>query len=190
MIGVVLTLISSLVSSATVIREKDSGTLEQLLMTPAAAWEILLAKIVPLFVFLIGDVFLALFIAKVVFYVPFRGNLGLFLMLSSLYLLVGISIGIMLATISRTQQQAFLISFFINLPLIQLSGAIAPVESMPIIFQYLSLINPLRHYVVIVRGIMLKGVGLEAIWFHVIALILFAIMMLSISINRFRRQLV
>ncbi|AFY78313.1 MAG: ABC transporter permease [Hydrococcus sp. C42_A2020_068] len=190
MMGVIFTLISSLVSAGTVVREKDSGTLEQLLMTPAEAWEILLAKIVPLFVLLMGDVLLAVVVGRVVFRVPFQGNFLLFLVLSGLYIFVGIGIGIMLATISRTQQQAFLISFFINLPLIQLSGAIAPVESMPTIFQYLSFVNPLRHYVAIVRGILLKGIGLGALWQHAIVLLFFAVIILSVSISRFRRQLV
>jgi ABC-2 type transport system permease protein len=110
-LGLVLTLISSLVSSVTVVREKDTGTLEQLLMTPAEAWEILLAKIVPLFVLLMGDVFLALSVGRLVFGVPFRGNFPLFLGLSALYLFVGIGIGIMLATVCRTQQQVVLTSF-------------------------------------------------------------------------------
>ena len=189
MIGVVLTLIGSLVSSATVVREKDSGTLEQLLMTPAEGWEILLAKIVPLFVLLMGDVLLALGVGRVVFGVPFRGSLPLFLVLSGLYVFVGIGIGILLATISKNQQQVFLLSFFFNLPLIQLSGAIAPIETMPTLFQYLSLLNPLRHYVAIVRGMLLKGVGLEVLWPHAIALFLFATLLLSVSINRFRSQL-
>ncbi|WP_086762816.1 ABC transporter permease [Nostoc sp. 106C] len=188
-LGLVLTLISSLVSSVTVVREKDTGTLEQLLMTPAEAWEILLAKIVPLFVLLMGDVILALTIGRLIFSVPFRGNAALFLALSGLYLFVGIGIGIMLATVCRTQQQVVLTSFFINLPLIQLSGAISPIESMPIFFKYLSLLNPLRHYIEIVRGILLKGVGLEVLWIHAIALFLFATLLLSISINQFRRQL-
>jgi ABC-2 type transport system permease protein len=190
MMGVIFTLISSLVSAGTVVREKDSGTLEQLLMTPAEAWEILLAKIVPLFVLLMGDVLLAVVVGRLVFRVPFQGNFFLFLILSGLYIFVGIGIGIMLATISRTQQQAFLISFFINLPLIQLSGAIAPIESMPTILQYLSFVNPLRHYVAIVRGILLKGIGLEVLWQHAIALLFFAVIILSVSISRFRRQLV
>ncbi|BAZ52220.1 ABC-2 type transporter [Nostoc sp. NIES-4103] len=188
-LGLVLTLISSLVSSVTVVREKDIGTLEQLLMTPAEAWEILLAKIVPLFVLLIGDIILALSLARLVFRVPFRGNLVLFLVLSGLYLFVGIGIGIMLATVCRTQQQVVLTSFFINLPMIQLSGAISPIEGMPVVFQYLSLLNPLRHYIAIVRGILLKGVGLEVLWFHAIALLFFAVLLLSISVNNFRRQL-
>lgn len=188
-LGVVLTLTSSLVSSATVIREKDSGTLEQLLMTPADAWEILTAKIVPLFVLLMGDILLALAIARLVFSVPFRGSLLLFLSLAGLYVFVGIGVGIMLATIARNQQQVVLTSFFINLPLIQLSGAIAPIESMPKFFQYVSLVNPLRHFVAIARGILLKGVGLEALWPHVLALGTFMIILLTISINRFRNQL-
>jgi ABC-2 type transport system permease protein len=188
-LGLVLTLISSLVSSVTVVREKDTGTLEQLLMTPAEAWEILLAKIVPLFVLLMGDVILALSIGRLVFGVPFRGNGLLFLSLSGLYLFVGIGIGIMLATVCRTQQQVVLTSFFVNLPLIQLSGAISPIESMPEFFKYLSLLNPLRHYIEIVRGILLKGVGLEVLWWNAIALFIFAILLLSISINQFRRQL-
>ncbi len=188
-LGLVLTLISSLVSSVTVVREKDTGTLEQLLMTPAEAWEILLAKIVPLFVLLMGDVFLALSVGRLVFGVPFRGNFPLFLGLSALYLFVGIGIGIMLATVCRTQQQVVLTSFFINLPLIQLSGAIAPIESMPTVFKYLSLLNPLRHYVAIVRGILLKGVGLGVLWPNAIALFFFAVVLLSVSINRFRTQL-
>ena len=188
-LGLVLTLISSLVSSVTVVREKDTGTLEQLLMTPAEAWEILLAKIVPLFVLLMGDVFLALSVGRLVFGVPFRGNFPLFLGLSALYLFVGIGIGIMLATVCRTQQQVVLTSFFVNLPLIQLSGAIAPIESMPTVFKYLSLLNPLRHYVAIVRGILLKGVGLGVLWPNAIALFFFAVVLLSVSINRFRSQL-
>lgn len=188
-LGVVLTLTSVLVSSTTVVREKDSGTLEQLLMTPADAWEILLAKVVPLFILLMGDVVLALVISRTVFHVPFQGNFILFFLLSGLYLFVGIGIGIMLATIARSQQQVVLISFFINLPFIQLSGAIAPIETMPQFFQYLSLLNPLRHYVAIVRGILLKGVGLGILWAHVLALGLFVTLLLAVSIHRFRRQL-
>lgn len=188
-LGTVLTLTSTLISSTTVVREKDSGTLEQLLMTPADGWEILLAKIVPLFVLLMGDVFLALSIARLVFDVPFRGSPVLFLALASLYLFVGIGFGIMLATLARSQQQVILTSFFINLPLIQLSGAIAPIESMPLFFQYLSLLNPLRHFVAIARGILLKGIGLDILWPNVLALAMFVVVLLTISINSFRKQL-
>jgi len=187
--GFVLTLIGSLVSAVTVVREKDTGTLEQLLMTPAEAWEILLAKVVPLFVLLMGDVFLALSLGRIVFGLPFRGNLLLFIAMSGLYLFVGIGIGIMLATISKSQQQVVLTAFFINLPMVQTSGAIAPIETMPAFFQIVSQINPLRHYIAIVRGILLKGVGLEALWIHALALAAIAIVLLTISVNKFRSQL-
>jgi ABC-2 type transport system permease protein len=187
--GTVLTLTSSLVSSTAIVREKDTGTLEQLLMTPAEGWEILLAKIVPLFVLLMGDVLLALTVARTVFRIPFRGSILLFFALAGLYVILGISIGILLATTSRSQQQVVLTSFFVNLPTIQLSGAIAPIESMPKLFQAISWFNPLRHFVAIARGILLKGVGLEALWHHAVVLALFAFLLLSISVRQFRRQL-
>ncbi|MBE9193440.1 ABC transporter permease [Gloeocapsopsis crepidinum LEGE 06123] len=188
-LGTVITLTSTLVSSTTLVREKDSGTLEQLLMTPADAWEILLAKIAPLFVLLMGDILLALSVARIVFRVPLQGSLLLFLALGGLYLFVGIGVGLMLATLAKNQQQVVLTSFFINLPLIQLSGAIAPIESMPVFFQYLSLLNPLRHFVAISRGILLKGVGIDILFPHVLALFTFVVVLLTVSINRFRSQL-
>ncbi|KEF41638.1 MAG: ABC transporter permease [Cyanobium sp. CACIAM 14] len=187
--GVVLTLIASLVSAVALVREKDTGTLEQLLMTPASAWEILLAKIVPLFVLLQVDVALALVLGRTVFGLPFRGHLPLFLLLSGLYLFVGIGIGTLLATVCRSQQQVLLTAFFINLPLVQTSGAIAPIESMPAFFQAISLLNPLRHYITIIRGMQLKGVGLEALWPHVLALTLMALALMAFSVSRFRTQL-
>jgi ABC-2 type transport system permease protein len=188
-IGLVLTLTSSLISAVTVVREKDVGTLEQLLMTPAAEWEILVAKIAPLFILLMGDLLLASTIARLVFNLPFRGNLLLFFALSGLYIFVGIGIGILVATLVRTQQQVILTSFFFNVPIIQLSGAIAPIESMPPVFQVLSFFDPLRYYVEIARSLILKGVGLEVLWIHAIALFIFATLLLTLSISRFRSQL-
>ena len=188
-LGVVVTLISTLVSAATLVREKDTGTLEQLLMTPSAAWEILLAKIVPLFVLVMGDSILALGVAHLVFALPVRGSFLLFLIFSGLYTFVGIGIGIILATVSRSQQQAQLSSFFITLPVMQFSGAISPIESMPRVLQYFSLLNPLRHYVQILRGLLLKGVGLDVLWPNALALLVFAIVLLTISISKFRTQL-
>lgn len=188
-ICLVLNLGSSLVSSAAVVREKDTGTLEQLLMTPAADWEIILAKVVPLFVLLLGEVLLALGVARFVFQVPFQGNILLFLCFAGLYAFVGIGIGFLLATLCRTQQQTILTSFFINLPLIQLSGAIAPIESMPPFFQILSLINPLRHFVKISRGVLLKGNGLDVLYPEALTLCGFATALLLISTHKFRSQL-
>lgn len=187
--GLVLTLAGSLVSSATLIREKDSGTLEQLVMTPASSFEVLLAKITPLFVLLMGNVLLALSVGKFAFHMPFRGSVPLFFLISSIYIFVGISIGITLASISKNQRQAILTSFFFNLPIIQLSGAVAPLNSMPKFCQYLSLLNPLRYYIICIRGILLKGVGLDVLWPNVVILAIFAFVLMSVSANRFRSQL-
>ncbi|MEM9945029.1 MAG: ABC transporter permease, partial [Cyanobacteria bacterium P01_D01_bin.36] len=143
----------------------------------------------PLFVLLMGDVLLASALARLVFHLPFRGNYFLFLGLSGIYVFVAIGIGILIATIARNQQQVILTSFFFNVPLIQLSGAIAPIESMPTFFRMLSFFDPLRHYVTIARALILKGVGISALLPEIAALVIFSILLLGVSINRFRTQL-
>jgi len=188
-LGLVLNLVSTLVSTSTVVREKDSGTLEQLLMTPVNSFQILAAKVVPLSVLLMMTVFVSLIVAKFIFHVPFRGNLLLFLAVSFLAIIVGISIGISLAAFAQNQRQALLTSFFVNLPVIQLSGAIAPLESMPRFCQWLSLADPLRFYVSCTKNILLKGSGLDVIWPDVAALAFFAVVLLTLSSSRFRQQL-
>lgn len=188
-LGLVLTLTGTLVSSVTLVKEKDSGTLEQLLMTPAESWEILVAKIIPLLVMLNGSVLLAVSLGRLVFQVPFRGNFFTYMFASNIYIFVVISIGIILATISRNQRQAILTSFFFNLPLIQLSGALSPIESMPDLFRYLTYLNPLRYYIQCVRNILMKGVGLDVIWKDLVVLMIFAIALLSFSAGKFRKQL-
>ena len=188
-LGLVLTLTGSLVSSVTLVKEKDSGTLEQLLMTPADSWEILVAKIVPLLVMLNGTVLLALFVGKLMFNLPFRGNFFLYMFVSNIYIFVVISIGIILATISKNQRQAILTSFFFNLPLIQLSGALSPIESMPDFFRLLSYANPLRYYIQCIRNILLKGVGFDVMWKDISVLAVLAVVLLLSSAARFRKQL-
>ena len=188
-IGIVLVIAGTLVSSISVIREKDRGTLEQLLMTPASSTDILVAKIIPLLVLLMGSLAISLIMATVVFHVPVRGSLALVVLVSVMAIFVSMSIGMALATYSGNQTQAILISFFINIPLIQLSGALSPVESMPAIFQFLSNFDPLRYYVNALRALLLRGAGLEIIWFEVLVLALFAIFLISLSASNFRKQL-
>lgn len=186
--GGVLTLMGIITSATESVREKDAGTLEQLLMTPASAGEILLAKVVPLFLLLLGDVLIALGIARFVFNVPFQGSFGLLMLISAIYLFTCQAIGILLTTVSRNKQQVILTSFFITLPMMMLSGSFAPLESMPTFFAYFSLLNPLRHYITILRAILLRGVGLEVIWPNAIALLIFAVVLIGFSANRFRKQ--
>lgn len=188
-LGLIITLMGSLVAAAALVREKETGTLEQLLMTPAAEWEIIVAKVLPIYLLLLGDVFLALGLARLVFQLPFRGSLLLYGLLSSLAIFVGIGIGMLLATISRSQIQTQLTAFFVNIPVNILSGTVTPIESMPALFQFLALFDPLRHYVAIIRGMMLKGVGLEVLWPNALALVAFAVILLTVSVRQFRSQL-
>jgi ABC-2 type transport system permease protein len=189
-LGASLTLTSTLVASAAVLRERESGTMEQLLMTPAETWEILLAKVVPLVAFLLADVCMAIGAAAIVFHLPFRGNFLLFMFASSLYIFVGIGFGMLLGTLCKNQRQSQLTSFFINIPLILLSGSVVPLDTMPAFLQAISVVDPLRYYVFIARAIILKGDGLNILWPEVGALILFALLLIAVSANRFNRQTV
>ena len=188
-LGVVLTVIGSQAAASLVVKEKEAGTIEQLVMTPASNTELIMSKICPLLILLTLDVFIALSVTKLVFRVPMRGNLLLFLIISVLYFWVGISIGILVATYSANQQQAQLTSFFINPPMVLLSGATTPISSMPNFMQSLTYLDPLRYFVEVCRGVLLKGVGIEVLWHQVLILLVFATVLMSLSIRQFRRQL-
>ncbi len=189
LLGAILMITALLASASESVREKDEGTLEQLLMTPASSLEVLLAKIGPLFVLFLIALFASLLASRLIFGLPFRGDVLLFTGISSIYIVAAISIGILIATFAATQQQVVLISIFTALPLMMLSGAFAPIESMPPAWQTLSLINPLRHYITIVRDILLKGAGIDVLWPNVLALVAFAIVAIWISATRYRSQL-
>ncbi len=189
LLGAILMLTGLLASASESVREKDEGTLEQLLMTPASSLEVLLAKIGPLFVLFLIALLASLAASALLFGLPFRGDFLLFMGISSIYIVSAISIGILISTFAATQQQVVLISIFTALPLMMLSGAFAPIESMPPFWQTLSLVNPLRHYITIVRDILLKGVGLDVIWPDALPLIAFALVAIWISATRYRSQL-
>jgi ABC-2 type transport system permease protein len=187
--GTLLILNGSLVASTAMIKERERGTVEQLLMTPAGTTEIILAKITPLFVLLIGMVLLAMTIIRLVFQVPFRGSFLLVFAGSALCVLCGIGIGTFIATFTRSAQQSQLLSFFVNPPLATLSGSLSPIEAMPKWLQPFTVVNPIRHFGVITRGVMVKGSGLLELWPNFLALIAFAFVLVSLSVWRFRKQL-
>ncbi|MEZ5428907.1 MAG: ABC transporter permease [Pyrinomonadaceae bacterium] len=189
LIGALLVLQGSIVAAASMVREKEVGTVEQLLMTPAEAGEIITAKIAPIFFLLTADIGLALGVARLVFGIPVRGSLAVFFLSGSLCVLSGIGIGTLIATFVSSQQQAQLMSFFVNPPLVLLSGATTPVEAMPQWLQPFTLLNPVRHFAVISRGILLKGSGLEVLYPNFLALVGFCILLVGISSWLFRRQL-
>jgi ABC-2 type transport system permease protein len=187
--GLLMILNSSLVASAAMVKEREAGTMEQLLMSPASTSEIIIAKIVPLFALLCIMMVLALAVLKIAFHIPFHGSLPYVLFGGMLCILSGISLGTVIATFSKSAQQAQLTAFFINPPLSSLSGALNPVEAMPRWMQPLTIVNPIHHFATIVRGGMLKGSGIVALWPNFLALLVFTIVLVSLSVWRFRKQL-
>lgn len=187
--GVLLILNSSLVAATAMIKERERGTVEQLLMTPASTTEIVLAKITPLFLLLMVMVMLALVVMRTAFGVPMRGNLLLVVLGAALCVLSGIGIGTFIATFTKSAQQSQLTAFFINPPLATLSGSLTPVEAMPTWLQPVTWLNPIRHFGIITRATLLKGSGMDALWPNFLALIAFTLVLLSLSVWRFRKQL-
>ena len=189
-VGLLCILNSTLVASSALVKEREAGTIEQLLMSPATTTEIIVAKIAPLFAALcVMVVILVVGIGRVVFGVPFNGSVFPVFAGAALCLLCGIGIGTFLATFTRSAYQTQLASFFINPPLAFLSGAVTPVEAMPAWLQPVTQLNPIYHFGVIARGSMLKGSGLETLWPNFVALALIALALLTLSIMRFRQQL-
>ena len=189
MIGMLLVMLGALVASASMVKEKEVGTVEQLLMTPAGSAEIILAKMAPIFVLLSADIGISAVVGNLVFGLPIRGSFALLYVAGMLCVLSGIGIGTIIATFTRSQQQAQLMSFFVNPPLSMLSGATTPIEAMPKWMQPLTDMNPVKHFAVLTRGVMLKGVGLDVLYPNFIALLIFTALLVGISAWRFRKQL-
>jgi ABC-2 type transport system permease protein len=188
-IGILMVMIGSLVASASMVNEKESGTIEQLLMTPAGSTEIIAAKVAPIMLLLSGDILLAVGVVRVVFELPVRGSLVLLYFAGMLCVLAGIGIGTFIATFTRSQTQAQLMSFFVNPPISMLSGATTPIGGMPYWMQQVSYLNPVRHFSTIARGVLLKGVGLEVLYPNLLALTAFTLVIVGASVWRFRKQL-
>jgi len=186
--SIIMFINASLVASALAVKEKETGTIEQLLMTPAQTGEMLLAKTTPVFILMMVVMFVALATGILVFDLPLRGALWMFAVAGACAALAGIGIGVMVATVSRSQQQAQLLTFFVNPPITLLSGSTSPIENMPEFFQKLSYIDPLRYLVTIVRGVTLKDSPWSALWPNLAILSAFALVLFSISAWRFRKQ--
>jgi len=187
--AVLLILNGSLVASTAMVKEREHGTIEQLLMTPANTTDIVIAKITPLFVLLMVMSLFAIGVMRVFFAVPVRGNMLLVVLSAALCILCGISIGTFVATFTKSAQQSQLTAFFINPPMATLSGSMTPVEAMPSWLQSVTWLNPIRHFGIIARATLMKGSGIDVLWPNFLALIGFAVVLVSLSMWRFRRQL-
>lgn len=188
-IGAIITLSAILAAAVEAVREKDQGTLEQLLMTPVASTAILISKIVPISGLLTVTLLMCLMVAYGAFQLPLRGNFLLLLIFSILYIQIGVALGLAISAFSKNKLQTILVGIFLTIPIILLGGAVTSVNSMPLLFRWIAQINPLYHYLVILRSILLKGTGLEVWWLHAIAMIGFATATLFVSANRYRKQL-
>jgi ABC-2 type transport system permease protein len=189
-LALLLMIITAMLGAMAIVREKELGTLEQLNVTPLQRWQLIVGKLLPFGIIGIIEVFLVVGVAVLWFEIPLRGSFLLLLGLSVVYLLSTLGLGLFLSTVSNTQQQAMMTTiFFFMLPMLYLSGFIFPIENMPEPIQPFTYLIPLRYYLVIVRGIFLKGVGLEAFWKDALLLLLWGVSVLSLATMRSRKTL-
>jgi ABC-2 type transport system permease protein len=188
-VGNLMQIMVMMLTAFAVVREREIGTLEQLMVTPIRRWEFILGKTVPFFLIGCFDAAMISFIGTLWFGVPFRGSVIVLSIGLMIFLFAALGVGLFLSTICQTQQQAMISAFFYIMPVSTLSGFGTPISSMPPFFQKLTYLNPLRHIIVVLRSVYLKGVGFDVLWPEMTAMSLFAIFMLSVSILRFHKSL-
>ncbi len=188
-IALLVMVLAILLSSMAVVREKEIGTIEQIMVTPIGRVEFILGKTFPFVLISLFDAVLIGVVAVFWFDVPIAGNPLILLVSTVLYLMGTLGVGLFISTVSRTQQQAMMTAFFFMQPAILLSGFIYPIANMPEAVQWLTLLNPLRYFLVILRGVFLKGVGLDVLWPHMAALAVLGASLLALASMRFKKTL-
>jgi ABC-2 type transport system permease protein len=189
-IAMVIMLTSLLLTSMAVVREREMGTMEQLMVTPLKPFELILGKTIPFALIAFFDMVLITLLGVLLFNIPVNGPLLLIPLSTAIYLLSVLGIGLFISTIAKTQQQALMATFLFYMPAVLLSGFMFPIENMPVIFQYVTYVNPLRYFLVIIRGIFLKGNGIVILWPPMAALFLLGTGVFALSSFRFRKRLV
>ncbi|HUI79974.1 MAG TPA: ABC transporter permease [Bryobacteraceae bacterium] len=185
----ILLMITFMLTAQAIIREKEMGTLEQLMVTPMQPIELMLGKTLPFAMVGMIDMLLITAGALLLFHVPFRGNFLLLVFCAALFLMTALGAGLFLSTISQTQQQANMMSFFFTTPAFMLSGFTFPIRNMPTVVQYLTYINPLRYFMEVVRGVFLKGAGVSTLWPQMVAMAVYGVVILGLSAARFHKKL-
>ncbi len=189
-VALVLMIITMTLTSLGIVKEKEIGTLEQLLVTPIKPYQLILGKLIPFTIIGFADVLVVLALAHYWFEVPLVGSLALLFALSGLFIMTTLGLGLFISTIAKSQQQAMLIAqFFFFMPFTFLSGFTFPIANMPMLIQYITYLIPLRYFLEIVRGIFLKGTHLSQLWPQALALFLIGVSVLTLSVLRFRRRL-
>jgi ABC-type multidrug transport system permease subunit len=189
-VAMVLMLVTMILPSMAVVREKEIGTLEQIIVTPLRSWQLIMGKLAPFVVIGLLDMLLVTGVARFLFGVPLRGSLLLLTLLTLLFLLSTLGFGLLVSTLVGTQQQAMMFSAFVLMvPMIYLSGLIFPISNMPPLFQAASVVIPVRYYAVILRGVFLKGSGLDVLWPQALALLAIGTTVIALAALRFRKSL-
>jgi len=188
-IAIVVMLITLMLTSMAVVREKEIGTIEQIMVTPITSAEFILGKTLPFALIGFVDVVLVTLVGVFWFEVPIHGSLVLLFMATALYIMSTLGIGLLISTVSRTQQQAMMSAFFFYFPAVLLSGFMFPIANMPQVVQWLTYLNPLRYFLVVVRGIFLKGIGPEILWPQMLALAILGVATLWLAASRFQKTL-
>ncbi|MBI5963479.1 MAG: ABC transporter permease [Chloroflexi bacterium] len=188
-IGMILSFITTILTATAIVRERERGTIEQLIVTPIRSWELVLGKLLPYVILAFVETFEIIIVGRYWFGVPVRGSLLLIFFTSGLFLMSSLGIGLFASTVANTQQEAMLTVMMYNLPSIFLSGFFFPLQAMPKFLQWVSYAIPLRYYLVVIRSLLLKGVGIEAIQSEVVALAIFGIVIMGAAALRFRKRL-
>jgi len=188
-VATILTLVTLTLTSMAIVREKEMGTIEQIMVSPISRFEFILGKTLPFVIIGMVNVTGILLISSFWFDVPIRGSLVTLYVSGSLYLLTILGIGLFISTISHTQQQAMMSAFLCYFPIILLSGFIFPIENMPVAIQLTSYINPLKYFLIIIRGIFLKGIGWEFLWPQILMLAMMGICTITLAVRRFQKTL-
>jgi len=185
----IIMMVTLMLTALAIVREKEIGTMEQLMVTPLRPMELMLGKTLPFAVVGLVDMVLITSVALLVFHIPFRGSPWLLLLCALAYLMTSLGAGLFLSTVSHTQQQAMMMSFFFTTPAFMLSGFAFPIRNMPVVVQYLTYLNPLRYFIEIVRGIFLKGSGFAVLWPQMATLVVYGAVVLGLSTARFKKKL-
>ena len=185
----IITIVTLMLTAMAIVREKEIGTMEQLMVTPMQPLELMLGKTVPFAVVGLFDLAMIVVLGMVVFHIPFQGNALLLLAGAVCFLFTTLGAGIFISTVSRTQQQAIMATFFFFQPAFMLSGFAFPIRNMPEPVQWLTYLNPLRYFIDIARGVFLKGSGVDVLWTQFAALVAFGLVVMTLSAVRFRKRL-
>lgn len=188
-LGIIVTMTMVIMTSMGIVRERERGTLEQLIVTPVRSYELMIGKIIPYIALGYLQITVALLVAVIVFKVPIRGNLLELYLLTLFFITASLGLGILISNIAKNQMQAFQMSFFVMLPSILLSGFMFPRDAMPKFIYYLSTLIPLTYYLDIIRGIVLKGIGFTYLLGQIAALLVFSVVLLTLSILKFKKKI-